>query len=285
MLKGKKMKNKIWATVLGIAFVFLFVPQTLQASEHSLKIVYEYEGKAIEGAVFDIYKVAEVSEEMKLEEIKIPEHMLPTDSGVTNADGIVVFPNQSVGLESGIYYVEGHDCESEGVIYRCNSFLVSLPNRGADGELYCDVVAYPKSVIPEEKIDVTVTKIWKDDNNVEEKRTDEVKVNLLLNGEIFDTIILSEENEWTYCWEELSGVGEWKVEEIDIPDGYEVSVEEMLTNKNLLEFEIINSYEKEVEKPSTLPQTGLLKWPVPVLAGTGLLFFMIGWDKRQKDEK
>ena len=41
---------------------------------------------------------------------------------------------------------------------------------------------------------------------------------------------------------------------------------------------------EEVLPDSKLPQTGMLKWPIPVLAGTGLLFFMVGWAKRQKED-
>ncbi|KIR03186.1 hypothetical protein P261_02001 [Lachnospiraceae bacterium TWA4] len=39
--------------------------------------------------------------------------------------------------------------------------------------------------------------------------------------------------------------------------------------------------------PSRLPQTGLLWWPVPILACAGLVLFMIGWiiKRRGTDEK
>ncbi len=43
------------------------------------------------------------------------------------------------------------------------------------------------------------------------------------------------------------------------------------------------------DNPGKLPQTGQLKWPVPILAVAGLSFFMVGWilyfGKRKKNEE
>ena len=36
---------------------------------------------------------------------------------------------------------------------------------------------------------------------------------------------------------------------------------------------------------SRLPQTGQLRWPVPVLAGMGLVFLLIGWILSKRQEK
>lgn len=284
MVKCRNLKNII-LVIVGVFFACLFFPQTLHAAALSMQIVYEYEETAIKGAVFDIYKVAEAGEEVKLDEIVISKHQLPTDSGVTNAAGLVSFPNQKTELEAGIYYVKGRSCECKGEIYRCSPFLVRLPAAGEDGQLENDVVAYPKSAVSEEYVGVTVTKIWKDHHNAEKKRPAEIEAKLLCDGVVFDTVKLSDKNGWTYRWEDLSAASEWTVKEVKVPKGYKTSVNGEMTEKGLLEFEIINTYEKKGKKPSRLPQTGMLHWPVPVLAETGLLFFMIGWRKRQKDEE
>jgi len=49
-------------------------------------------------------------------------------------------------------------------------------------------------------VEVKVTKVWDDANDQDGYRPDDVTVNLAKNGEIIDTVILSEENSWTYTW-------------------------------------------------------------------------------------
>ena len=55
-----------------------------------------------------------------------------------------------------------------------------------------------------EKTDVSVVKVWEDDNNDSGKRPMSVKVNLLANGELYDSIELSNQNNWSYVFENLS---------------------------------------------------------------------------------
>ena len=46
---------------------------------------------------------------------------------------------------------------------------------------------------------------------------------------------------------------------------------------------------EQIEDPDVpkgkLPQTGLLQWPIPVMASFGLLLFLIGWIRHNKGEE
>ena len=52
-----------------------------------------------------------------------------------------------------------------------------------------------------------------------------IYVQLLENGRVADTVVLSEANDWEYTWDELDADSQWRVVERDVPDGYTVTVE------------------------------------------------------------
>ncbi len=68
---------------------------------------------------------------------------------------------------------------------------------------------------------VTVRKIWLD-NGVD--RPESIKVNLLRNNKVYDTITLDKSNQWMYTWTKLDEDYTWKVEEV-VPSGYIVEYE------------------------------------------------------------
>ena len=68
---------------------------------------------------------------------------------------------------------------------------------------------------------LTVRKVWSDGNEAHKKDT--VKVNLLRDGEVAETEILSAENQWTYTFDGLAEGHTWTAEEAQVPQGYEVS--------------------------------------------------------------
>lgn len=284
---GKCKKNRIWAIVFGMILLLAVFPHHAMAADSSLVIEYEYDGVMVEDAQFDLYHVADLHFTKTEEFAEFKESLDKVESAEKLADYVkanenilpvaCVMANEESSFPAGVYLAIGQTCVSDGVVYKCAPFLVALTTG--------QKVVYPKAVTPEEYIDIMVMKFWNDNNDASNKRTEEVKIELLLGGEVFETVVLNEENDWMHRFTHLSGISEWDVEEIDVPEGYEVSVESEMTEEgNLLEFEIINTYEESAERPSKLPQTGMLNWPVPVLAGIGLLCFMVGWGKRQKDE-
>ena len=77
----------------------------------------------------------------------------------------------------------------------------------------------------------TVTKVWDDQNNNDRKRPTSIQVQLMYDGNVYDTVTLSETNHWTYTWTELPKYSDvaanteyvYTVKEVDVPAGYIVS--------------------------------------------------------------
>jgi uncharacterized surface anchored protein len=147
-----------------------------------------------------------------------------------------------------------------------------------------------------EPISLTVTKVWEDEANPDH-RPDSVTVNLYGNGEEVSQKTLSEENNWTYTWEELDASVNWEIMEVDVPEGYTVTVV-----PNGQNYVVTNTWEKSKDDPdpeetptpdpgdtpstsTKLPQTGQLWWPVPLFGAVGLCLFLWGWALRQNQKK
>lgn len=181
------------------------------------------------------------------------------------------------GLSTGLYLVSGGQYVDGTVVYMPQPVLVSIPGPAAGGEWNYDVEVSCK-FDREETEDLPtsrkVQKVWEDDGN-EEKRPREITVQLLENGNVVDTAILNRENNWEYTWEELDGSSKWQIVETVVPDGYTVT---MTQEGNV--FVLTNTCPPG--QPSKLPQTGMLWWPVPLLACSGLLLLAVGLAMRRK---
>jgi len=109
-----------------------------------------------------------------------------------------------------------------------------------------------------------------------------VEVAIYKEDEPYDEEEFSEDNNWSYTWEDLTPDEEWNVEEDDdeLPDGYTYSY--VPEDDGIV---IINTYEEETEPEldEKLPQTGQVWWPVPVLALWGCTFYIMGWAVNQKE--
>ena len=115
-----------------------------------------------------------------------------------------------------------------------------------------------------------------------------------------------------YLWTGLDADDTWRVVEETVPEGYTVSI-----SREGITFVVTNTYRPDVpdtpeppdqpDKPTppdtpnqpdrpdrpgtpgtttpgepTIPQTGALWWPVPVLAAGGMLLFLLGWARSQR---
>lgn len=124
----------------------------------------------------------------------------------------------------------------------------------------------------------TVKKQW-NDKGYENKRPVSVVVELLKNGAVFDTVELSEKNDWSHTWSELDrfdGENEiitWSIREKEVRD-YTPS-----TELNGYTFILTNSYDKP-----KIPRTGLPWQPVLVLASGGTLLVLVGVLLRKKSK-
>ena len=70
---------------------------------------------------------------------------------------------------------------------------------------------------PGEQTEVSVEKVWVNNGHTQPRS---VTVQLCKNGEPYDTVTLSKENQWQYAWAGLSKDSSWSVQEINVPKGY-----------------------------------------------------------------
>ena len=134
--------------------------------------------------------------------------------------------------------------------YTFDPFFVFLPSRDDDGTLLYDVETVPKAIRyiefpPEdEPEEYKVVKRWTGEDDAD-KRPESVTIEILCDGEVYDTCILSEENDWCYEWTCEAG-GEWTVVERDVDESYTVMVEETESG-----WTVTNHYEEEPPEEHT----------------------------------
>ena len=104
-----------------------------------------------------------------------------------------------------------------------------------------DVVEFSHSFViinrlpsEEQTVSKQIVKLW-EDASYEENRPEQITVELLKNGEVYDTVTLDAQNGWTYRWESLNAASQWSIREIDVPENYTAEVREegnvfLLTN-------------------------------------------------------
>lgn len=216
------------------------------------------------------------------------ENCEPLDVAVSSQDGMAEFE----GLQNGIYLVAGDKLAVGSKLYEPSPALVEIDKGNVE-----IVGKFTVNEIPDEpeKVVYRVKKIWSNETEGITKRPESIVAKLYNGGELVESVELSEANMWTYEWEALEG-GDWKVAEEDVPDGCTVTYK-----KDGTEFEIINTFDDvsggsdESSEPDSsvpdssepdssvpdssepdLPQTGLLWWPVPVLAAVGLILVAVG---------
>ena len=146
---------------------------------------------------------------------------------------------------------------------------------------------------------------------------------LLKDGEIYQTVTLNAANRWCWIWPELDSQSQWLVVEKEVTN-YTASV-----RQEGITFVLTNTYEEPQPTPTptpsptptptltptgsvsptptptvspsptptptvspaptktpvpTLPQTGQLWWPVPVLVWAGLVLIILGLVRRRSDD-
>ncbi len=218
-----------------------------------------------------------------LEGYVLRDKLVPVDSQKTNEQGLALFPNKATTLTPGLYLVLGTCHTQNETVYETLPFMILMPMQDQDtGGWNYDVTVSPKYASRSQHKDGTITckvlKVWKDKGN-EMNRPEGVVVQLLRDGEIYDTVTLNTENNWRYKWSDLDIAYQWRVVEKELED-YTVEI-----SKEGITFVITNTYmsnspnvpaEPSTPSENTLPQTGQLWWPVPLLVAAGLIMILIG---------
>ena len=185
-------------------------------------------------------------------------------------------------LQPGLYLIGGLPAIYGGYLYRTEPQLLALPQKDpATGEILQNAVLqvkFSKEADTQQTVSRKVLKIWDDVSG--NMRPESVTVHLLKNGSIYSTVTLNAQNQWRHAWDGLEADALWQIAE-DVPDGYTVTVEQeggtiLLTNSA-----------PEVPPPETeppvdpgpggnIPQTGMILWPIFLLAGLGIVCIAAG---------
>lgn len=261
----------------------------------SLSVQFEENGIGFADVAFSIYRVADISEDgtytLTGDFAQYPVLLENLDSSGWRAlaqtldayaarDEIASLMTRRTGLDgsfritglsTGLYLISGGQYMDEDTVYTPEPMLVSIPGLAADGTWTYDIdvsCKFEREDTTDLPVSRKVQKVWKDDGN-EEKRPEEITVQLLENGNVVDTVVLSRANNWEYTWNGLDSSSKWQIAEEGVPDGYTVT-----TTQEGNIFVLTNTYPGK--QPPTLPQTGMLWWPVPLLAFSGLLLIVAG---------
>ena len=265
-----------------------------------LTICYTDETKAIPNARFDLYKVADVDEYARMTLTPAFEPYRYTVDGLDSLDDLTqeswlslastlkgyvqadkltpAVPNGKTdengilhfSVEPGLYLVIGFRATTDDYYtYSAVPFMVFLPGSNlADNDWDYEVTALPKfskeynpSDDPDDQVITRkVLKIW-DDEGYESIRPEEITVQLLMDGEVFDTQILNKSNNWRYAWDNLDAKCEWTVVEKEI-DKYAITIEQ-----NGITFSITNKYVVPITG-SSLPVQKKITGSSPASAST-----------------
>lgn len=320
-----KRTKRIAAGMLSVLILLLMLPvQALAAGsidvnrDESLTISFQDGAAALTGVQFDLYLTATVDEygeltttdefaqfqvniqgkndeawrtlASTLEGYVLREKLTPEDSSTTDDQGLAAFPTEGKHLRAGLYLVLGYQISVNGRRYDPAPFMVMLPGLDRENNSWnYDVTVnakYDTTPIPDENtINLKVIKVWEDQGH-EKDRPKEVIVQLLRDGEVYDTVTLNAENDWRYTWADLDEGYSWTVVEKEV-DGYTVAVTQEGTT-----FIVTNTYDQTAPQPSpsttpsvpstpSIPQTGQLWWPVPLLVAVGLLLVVLGLIRRR----
>lgn len=214
-------------------------------SSASFRIQYQHGGKGLADAEFSLYEVADISgngqyipnenfedysvrwtfssssdrEQLAetLSAYAARDDIRPFYTGKTDANGDL----KAQISESKLYLAVGAPCESDGKRYTCEPILFSMSDN-AEANL---AIASPKPGRDggdSSRIDRSVVKVWKDDDS---NRPEQIQVQLLRNGVVYETVTLNEENNWRHNWKNLKANAVWQVTEKDVPEGYTVAVD------------------------------------------------------------
>jgi len=217
----------------------------------SLNIFYHDGDEALTNVTFSIYRVASVdasgeltpTEEFDSFNVKIRgkndeawrtlastlegyvlrDKVTPTFKGTTDRNGKLYFPNENKKLPTGLYLVLGSRRKQSGATYEAQPFMIMLPTQDkATGNWKYDMTVNPKHESidgskPSEPVTRKVLKVWKDGGSGSGRPT-EIVVDLLQDGELYDSVTLSADNNWRYTWEDLDGDSKWNLVEADAGD-------------------------------------------------------------------
>ena len=281
--------------------------------ECALSIYYGCDGVALSGAFVEIYEIAGVSGDAwytlspafestglvlngvrsngewnvirsTLEAYILANAVPATLAAMTDEGGYAAFDR----LKPGLYLVSAVRVTVGEQVCSFDSTLIALPGLDAEGAWQYDVSASAKPEIlpppaPGDEIEYRVLKLWKGDEG-ESDRPTSIEVEIFRDGFYWETVFLSDENNWAYSWTAPADGAVWTVVERYVPDGYTVTMEQRETT-----FVLTNTRKSDVpdgpEPPKTGDTSNILLYSV-LMFGSGAALVVLGLTgKREGHEK
>jgi len=270
----------------------------------SITIQYRYENMNFAGLTCQIYRVAEVSSDgtyvltgefagypvsiydvesqaewknitSTLSAYVVADGIQPDYTLVTDEKGTASFQN----ILPGMYLTQSVTVQDSERILTFEAFLTVVPYPQEDGSHNYDVTVVPKvrHHTPTPKpLEYKVVKQWKDLGNTQQ-RPQSVTVDILKDGVVQSTQILSADSDWCYSWTAPDDGSLWQAVERSIPQNFTVTV--VSRDNTIL---ITNVYEVEQEPPKTGETTVL--WPYMLLLcfSGGVLILLALWRMRKE---
>ena len=241
--------------IVGAELSLYYVATVIMDENENLIYNYTNDFKQLDCAIDD----AELATKL---DAFVSHHNVPSTKIITNIDGAAMCN----GLPLGLYFIKQTGAV-EGFA-PCTPFLVTVPNE-KDGEYLYDVNASPKTEVAR-LVSITIKKVWNTDKSTE--AADSVTVQLLRNGNVVKTAILNMQNNWQITYADMPESDTYSIKEVNIPKGFTATYKQ-------------EDYVFTVTNTSTLIQTGQLIWPIPVLAGGGMILIAVGIVLLQKKRK
>lgn len=236
--------KKIGAVLTIIGFVMLFCLSCFcsTASAESggtIKLVCEVSGKPVTGMKWEAYRIGTFDGQkitLDREYAKYPVDMTdlsasgfadaastlkdfvftygnnhtPSGRGISQNDGIITFSN----LKDGLYLIVARNYMVGVTTYIPTPAIVNLDSQ-LTPELTINAKIKPIATLSDTVEKFSVKKIWENADNLPLKPT-EIIIDVYKNYQFFETVSLTEANNWYYEWHDEVDV-EWSVIERKIP--------------------------------------------------------------------
>ena len=219
----------------------------------TINLTYVHDGPAVYGVPVTLYHIADVSASYRytltqafsaseltlngitsagewnvirstLQSYILSQGIRADYAGSTSQTGQICFEN----LTPGLYLAQAQRTTQDGLIYTFEAAMIAVPGVAEDGSALYEVTAVPKSQVtwpygpedpnPDKEVEYKILKLWKGDEPNSD-RPESIEVELFCDGELYETVVLSEANQWFYTWTAKESTS-WTAAERNIPAGY-----------------------------------------------------------------
>ena len=262
----------------------------------SITVTYEYQDVALNLATINLYYLADWSSKGGYTPAgDFADHsQYPVDWNILNADQQTLrdFANTMAGyiavnkpaadntlktdsagvatfnqLKDGLYLAVVAPYEDNVLTCQTAAMLIALPNvhKNADEQRTLSIEPKADCAVPPTTT-ISVNKVWKDKD--QSKRPENVTMNLLQDGKIYDSIMLNNANDWKYTWKGLQAKHEYTVVEANVPGNYTA-----LVDRENNDYTVTNTAKPEFAK--TGASVAIIAVIVVVLAVAGIAIAVV----------